>query len=180
MKRVWIVLAGVVIGVADSSCRADCMDDAARFHHVNVRLVRAIATVESGQHANVVHLNADGSTDIGLMQINSRWLTTLSRLGVSRVALQDRCTNAYVGAWILSQNLRHLGLSWDAVGAYNAGTHEKRIAYARRVYRALYTMTPPPLPVPNSPSGPPVAQAPGLLAKLFQPFTWNNARGGDR
>lgn len=179
MKRLRIVLAGTVTGVAAASCRADCMDDAARFHHVNVRLVRAIAIVESGQHANVVHLNADGSTDIGLMQINSRWLTTLERFGVSRAALQDRCTNAYVGAWILSQNLRRLGLSWDAVGAYNARTHQKRIAYARRVYRALNTTASLPLPVPNSPSGPPV-KAPGLLAELFQPFTWNTARGGDR
>lgn len=180
MKRVWIVLAGAVTGVAAASCRADCVDDAARFHHVNVRLVRAIATVESGQHANVIHVNTDGSTDIGLMQINSRWLTTLERFGVSRAALQDRCTNAYVGAWILSQNLRRLGLSWDAVGAYNAGTHEKRIAYARRIYRALNSTASPLLPVSTGPSGPPLKQAPGLIAKLFQPFTWNTAWGGDR
>lgn len=180
MKRVWIVLACAVTGVAAASCQADCVDDAARFHHVNARLVRAIATIESGQHANVVHLNTDGSTDIGLMQINSRWLTTLSRFGVSRAALQDRCTNAYVGAWILSQNLRRLGLSWDAVGAYNAGTHEKRIAYARRVYRALNTTSSPLLPVSTGPSGSPVTQAPGLIAKLFQPFAWNTTRGGDR
>ncbi|MDR5646758.1 lytic transglycosylase domain-containing protein [Burkholderia cenocepacia] len=175
--RVWIVLASAVMSGSALSCRADCIDDAARFHHVNVRLVHAIATVESGQHANVVHLNTDGSTDIGLMQINSRWLATLSRFGVSRANLLDRCTNAYVGAWILSQNLHHLGLSWDAVGAYNAGTHAKRIAYARRVWRALNTAE---SPLPPTPAAPPAAQTTGLIAKLFQPFMWNNAWGGDQ
>ncbi|WP_240159148.1 lytic transglycosylase domain-containing protein [Burkholderia sp. Ax-1724] len=144
------------------------MDDAARFHHVSVRLVHAIATVESGQHANVVHLNTDGSTDIGLMQINSRWLTTLSRFGISRSDLHDRCTNAYVGAWILSQNLHRLGLNWDAVGAYNAGTRGKRMAYARRVYRTL-NMTP---PLSSMPAAPRTTQQPGLIAKLLRPLTW--------
>nr|WP_244196214.1 lytic transglycosylase domain-containing protein [Paraburkholderia susongensis] len=170
-----IVLAGAVMGGLAFSCRADCMDDAARFHHVNARLVRAIAIVESGQHANVVHLNTDGSTDIGLMQINSRWLPTLSRLGVSRADLWNRCTNAYVGAWILSQNLRRLGLNWDAVGAYNAATHEKRMAYARRVYRALNTVSPLP-PSPPSPSATPATRTPGLIAKLFQPLTWGGGQ----
>ncbi|APA88981.2 lytic transglycosylase domain-containing protein [Paraburkholderia sprentiae WSM5005] len=159
-----------------ATTRADCIDDAARFHHVNARLVRAIATIESGQHANVVHLNADGTTDIGLMQINSRWLATLSRFGISRADLHDRCTNAYVGAWVLSQNLRHLGLTWDAVGAYNAGTYVKRVAYARRVYRALNTAP----PLPSAQATPLAVQDPGLIAKLSQPITWGATWGAAR
>ncbi|PMS32702.1 transglycosylase-like protein with SLT domain [Trinickia symbiotica] len=170
MKRVAIVLAGAVLCGSVTTARADCIDDAAHFQHVNARLVRAIATVESGQRANVIHVNADGTADIGLMQINSRWLATLSRFGVSRADLRDRCTNAYVGAWILSQNIRHLGLNWDAVGAYNAGTHVKRIAYARRVYRALNTAP----PLPSAPATPIAVQEPGLIAKLFRPITWSD------
>lgn len=177
MRCVWIVMVGAVMSGLTFSCRADCIDDAARFHHVNVPLVRAIVTVESGQHANVVHLNADGSTDIGLMQINSRWLATLSRFDISRADLHDGCTNAYVGAWILSQNLHRLGVNWDAVGAYNAGAHEKRIAYARRVYRALNTAA---SHLPSASSDPTVVQqgapASGLITKLFQPLTWGRIR----
>ncbi|REE18236.1 transglycosylase-like protein with SLT domain [Paraburkholderia sp. BL27I4N3] len=176
MKRVWIVLASAVLGGPAATARADCIDDAARFHHVNARLVRAIAIVESGQHANVVHVNTDGSTDIGLMQINSRWLATLSRFGISLADLHDRCINAYVGAWVLSQNLHHLGLSWDAVGAYNAGPHVKRIAYARRVYLALNTAP----PLPSAPATPLAAQDPGLIAKLFWPITWHTTWGAGR
>ncbi|MBU9478018.1 lytic transglycosylase domain-containing protein [Burkholderia multivorans] len=172
MKRVPMMPLCALLVAATS--RADCLDDAARFHHVNVRLVRAIATVESGQRASVVHLNVDGTTDIGLMQINSRWLTTLSRFGVSRAGLHDGCTNAYVGAWILSQNIRRIGLTWDAIGAYNAGSHEKRIAYARRVYRELHAAPPTvaqqPAPVTARPSGS------SFIAQLFEPIGWGNGQ----
>lgn len=178
MKRVRIVLAGVVLCASACAVRADCIDDAARFHHVNVRLVRAIATVESGRLANVIHLNPDGTTDIGLMQINSRWLATLSHFGISQAGLYDACTNAYVGAWILSRDIRNLGLTWDAVGAYNAGTHAKRIVYARRVYRELLTASPSsfvpaaaaPAPAPDS----------GLVARLFRPIAWGTTEGAGR
>ncbi|MFP3554108.1 lytic transglycosylase domain-containing protein [Paraburkholderia sp. SIMBA_049] len=135
-KTVTILLTGALLA---TTARADCLDDAAAFHHVNVRLVRAIATVESGLRPAVTHVNTDGSTDIGLMQINTAWLTKLSRFGVTRAALYDGCTSAYVGAWILARNITSLGLTWDAVGAYNATTPALRVTYARKVYRQLMT-----------------------------------------
>ncbi len=116
---------------------ADCLDDAAAFHHVNVRLVRAIAQVESGMRPGATNVNADGSTDIGLMQINSSWLRTLARYGIREENLYDGCTNAYIGTWILSKNIRQLGLTWDAIGAYNAVSADKRIVYARKIYRQV-------------------------------------------
>jgi Transglycosylase SLT domain len=134
-----IVTTSLIGALLWSTARADCLDDAAAFHHVNVRLVRAIAMVESGLRPSVTHANADGSADIGLMQINSSWLNRLSRYGVTPVALYDGCTNAYVGAWILARNFARLGLTWDAVGAYNATTHALRVTYARKVYRQLMT-----------------------------------------
>jgi soluble lytic murein transglycosylase-like protein len=135
-KIVMTLLASALLW---STARADCLDEAATFHHVNVRLVRAIATVESGLQPTVTHTNMDGSTDIGLMQINSSWLTRLSRYGVTRAALYDGCTSAYIGAWILARNIARLGLTWDAIGAYNATTPALRLSYARKVYRQLMT-----------------------------------------
>lgn len=135
-KTVTTLLTGALLA---TTARADCLDDAAAFHHVNVHLVRAIATVESGMRPAVTHANADGSTDIGLMQINTSWLTNLSHYGVTRAALYDGCTSAYVGAWILARNIARLGLTWDAVGAYNATTPALRVTYARKVYRQLMT-----------------------------------------
>ncbi|WP_244099871.1 lytic transglycosylase domain-containing protein [Burkholderia anthina] len=172
MKRVPMIPLCAFLVAATS--RADCLDDAARFHHVSVRLVRAVATVESGQRANVVHLNDDGTTDIGLMQINSRWLLTLSRFGVSRAGLHDGCTNAYVGAWILSQNIHRLGLTWDAIGAYNAGTHEKRVAYARRVYRELRVASAPVAQPQEAVSA--RHSSSNFIARLFEPIAWGNGQ----
>ncbi|WP_414450197.1 transglycosylase SLT domain-containing protein [Burkholderia sp. 22PA0099] len=114
--------------------RADCIDDAAAFEHVSVGLMRAIAQVESGTRTNVINTNSNGTTDIGLMQINSSWLPRLAREGITEQSLLDPCTNAYVGAWILSQNIRQYGPTWNAVGAYNASSPDKRLAYAQKVY----------------------------------------------
>lgn len=173
VKHAWMICA-LLTGVTASISHADCLDDAAHFHHVSARLMHAIATVESGQHPDAVHVNADGTSDIGLMQINSRWLIALSRFGISRAGLYDSCTNAYVGAWILSQNIHRLGLTWDAVGAYNAATQARRIAYARRVYRQVFAAQ---VPVSTQPDAADYASpAPSFMAKLFQPVACRNGR----
>ncbi|WP_425114466.1 lytic transglycosylase domain-containing protein [Burkholderia ambifaria] len=143
-----------------TNARADCIDDAAAYHRVNPALAHAIASVESRFSPIAYHRNADGSEDIGLMQINSSWLPTLARFGVSRTSLFNACVNAYVGTWILSQNISRLGLTWNAVGAYNAMSPSKRVRYARRVYAELFKFMPgattiqPVIPVNAAPVAP--------------------------
>ncbi|EAY62195.1 SLT [Burkholderia cenocepacia PC184] len=158
-----IALACALCGVA----RADCLDDAAAFQHVSVALMRGIAQVESGMNPNAVNTNTNGTVDIGLMQINSTWLPTLAREGITRESLFDACTNAYVGAWILSQNIRQLGPNWNAIGAYNSASPDKRLAYARKVYDAIRTM-------PDSPDTPmpilPPSFTPPQQAQTYNPF----------
>ena len=63
------LFAGFALLLSAHGARADCLDDAARYHHVNVRVVRAIAQGESSMRANARNVNEDGSEDIGLMQI---------------------------------------------------------------------------------------------------------------
>ncbi|KWO49556.1 transglycosylase SLT domain-containing protein [Burkholderia territorii] len=147
--------------------QADCLDDAATFQKVSVSLLRGIAQVESGMNPNAVNTNTNGTVDIGLMQINSTWLPTLAREGITRESLFDACTNAYVGAWILSQNIRQLGANWNAIGAYNAASPDKRLAYARKVYDAIRTM-------PDSPDTPmpilPPSFTPPQQVQPYNPF----------
>jgi len=133
------LLASVVLWLlaAPSIARADCLDDAAAFHRVNVVLVRAIAQQESGMRANAVNVNRDGSEDIGLMQINSSWLPKLSRWGITRERLFDACVNSYVGTWILASNIKQFGPTWRAVGAYNAVSSSKQLIYATHIYRRI-------------------------------------------
>lgn len=80
--------------------------------------------------------NSDKSVDIGLMQINSSWIPTLSRrFGIQRQDLFRSCVNLDVGAWVLYENFKTHGNSWRAIGAYNAKTDWKRLNYVRNVYR---------------------------------------------
>jgi len=69
------LFAGIALMLSAHGARADCLDDAARYHRVNVRVVRAIAQGESSMRANARNVNEDGSEDIGLMQINRNLLT---------------------------------------------------------------------------------------------------------
>jgi hypothetical protein len=134
-------VCGALLCTVPGMAAADCIDDAAAFQHVNVTLMRAIAQVESGTQADSVNLNTNGTVDIGLMQINSFWLPTLSREGISRQSLFDSCTNAYVGAWILAANIKQFGPTWRAIGAYNATTDDKRLAYAKKIYTMAQAIT---------------------------------------
>ena len=115
-----------------------CWDAAAARYGVNPYLLYAIARTESHLNpAAISRNNKDGSYDIGLMQINSRWLPVLRKYGVGEAQLLDACTNIQVGAWVLAENMRRMGNSWDAVGAYNASSPALRLKYALKVYRNL-------------------------------------------
>jgi soluble lytic murein transglycosylase-like protein len=115
-----------------------CWEQAAAWYHVNPHLLYAIAKTESGLNpAAINRSNKNGSYDIGLMQINSRWLPTLKKYGVEEKDLYDACTSIQVGAWILAQNMQRMGVTWEAVGAYNARDPALRIKYAMKVHKNL-------------------------------------------
>jgi len=115
-----------------------CWEEVGRKYGINPYLLVAIARTESGLGPRAVHRgNANGSYDIGLMQVNSAWLPRLRTLGIDEAQLYQPCVNLEVGAWILAQNIARLGNSWEAVGAYNAASAERRLRYALSVYRNL-------------------------------------------
>jgi len=130
------------------SAQASCYAEAAEKYGVPETLIRAIAHVESGNLPahSAMNVNKDGSKDIGRMQINSGWLPELSKYGITEERLREECVSIHVGAWILARNVSALGMSWDAVGAYNVGCkkltkaecNERRNRYAWKVYRAFH------------------------------------------
>lgn len=119
------------------ACASNCWEEAGERYGVNPSLLYAIAKTESSLNPSAINRNKNGSYDIGLMQINSAWLPALRKYGISEQQLYQPCVSIHVGAWILAQNMRRLGNSWEAVGAYNARNPARRVQYARKVYRNL-------------------------------------------
>lgn len=116
-----------------------CWDRAGAAYKVDPWLLMAVAKVESGFKSTAINVNKDKSKsmDLGMMQINTTWLPTLKKFGITPKDLFNSCTSVFVGAWIIAQNIRHFGYNQDGIGAYNSPRNVTiRRNYARKVYIA--------------------------------------------
>ncbi|WP_454688259.1 lytic transglycosylase domain-containing protein [Achromobacter aloeverae] len=113
---------------------ADCIAAAAAYHGINVQLLQAVVMQESDGNPAAINCSNDNKTcDYGLTQTNSSNLPTLARYGIERRHLFNGCISAYVAAWFLANNFARMGVTWDAVGAYNAVSQDKRRKYAAEI-----------------------------------------------
>jgi soluble lytic murein transglycosylase-like protein len=121
------------------SAHSTCWKEAGMRYGIEPELLQAIAIVESNLRVDAMNHNNDGSYDIGLMQINSRNLPALKQYQISQRKLLDNpCLSVMTGAWILAGFMRQHGYSWEAVGAYNAGSAPDRLRLRQRyVQRVL-------------------------------------------
>lgn len=141
------LIAGAMLLATNAG--ATCFEEAGAQYNVNPELLRGMAKVESSMRPDAINLTHEARTksvDLGLMQINSRWLPALSKSNITREdLLKDPCLNVKVGAWILADNMRRHGPNWTAVGAYNAACtqlkgdecEKARMVYASKVWRAI-------------------------------------------
>jgi len=125
--------------LASARASATCWSDAEHHFGIEGRLLQAIAITESNMNPQATGFNKNGSRDIGLMQINSVHLPRLKELGVDEQLLYNNsCLSVMVGASVLADMMKRYGYSWEAVGAYNAGTAadrgDLRRRYAKRVW----------------------------------------------
>lgn len=116
-----------------------CFNYAARTYGINVWLLWGIAKVESGFNPYAVNRNKDGSYDLGMMQINSRWFNHLKEVGLisDEKDLYDPCKAVVAGAYILKQCIDDYGYTWEAVGCYHSRNKVRRKRYAMKVYRVI-------------------------------------------
>lgn len=137
-----IALAALAATAANASL---CFKEAADQYGVPEDVLRAIAKTESNYRADAFNRNSNGTHDIGVMQINSGWLSELATFGIGERELREPCTNIKIGAWILSKNAQALGWNWNAIGAYNVGCKKlskaeceaRRNSYAWKIHTAL-------------------------------------------
>jgi soluble lytic murein transglycosylase-like protein len=130
-----------------ASTVANCWLAAATAFEPNVppALLYAIAKVETAFDPRAIEFPRNGTRSVGVMQINSIWFDELAAAGISEKELYDPCVNIHAGAWILSQEVKRYGYTWEAIGAYNAGPYDAKSrpwklkhyrAYATKVLRA--------------------------------------------
>lgn len=128
----WMILCTILL---PSTLFAFCFEYAGNEHGITPIILESIAKVESSLNPRAINRNRDGSVDIGLMQINSGWLKTL-KLSQNDL-LDDACLNTRVGAQILRHCIDRYGVSWEAIGCYNATSRDKKVGYAWKVFRIL-------------------------------------------
>src|SRR5579862_1820602 len=87
----------------------DCFEQAGAYQGVNPLVLRALAWRESKGDAAAFNRNANGSIDIGQLQINSIHFSDLARQGIPHRALTDPCINVFVAAWLLKQKMVKYG-----------------------------------------------------------------------
>ncbi|KVN27843.1 lytic transglycosylase domain-containing protein [Burkholderia stagnalis] len=131
---------------ASGAAAKDCFTKAGERHGIDPLLLAAVAKVESALNPRAMNWNRNGTYDIGLMQINSSHLPRLIKAGVTHKRLIDEpCTSIDTGASILAGFIDRHGYTWNAVGAYNAGSAPKREparkAYATKVWREYRALT---------------------------------------
>ena len=114
----------------DLDAELDCFAQAAAQYGVDEDMLLAIAWRESHWRHWMVRRNTDGSTDYGLMQINSR---NLPALHLDPVIVMDPCINVMAGARLYRHAIRRWGDNWLAVGAYHSTTPGLQQRYADEV-----------------------------------------------
>lgn len=114
---------------------AFCFDEAARTYGINPDLLRGIARIESKNNPSALNRNQNGSTDLGIMQINSSWIKPL---GLDQEELlRNPCYNVMTGARILKKCMDKHGYTWEAIGCYNAVNHTARVGYSWKIFSEL-------------------------------------------
>ncbi|CAB3785211.1 hypothetical protein LMG28138_01984 [Pararobbsia alpina] len=135
--RAWAWLALVFALPCGIAQAGDCFMQAAVYQGVNPSILRAIAWYESKGDPSVVNRNANGSVDVGQLQINSIHFGDLARAGVPQRALTDPCVNVFVASWLLKQKMVKYGNTWRAIGAYHSESPKLRDAYAHSIQQIL-------------------------------------------
>lgn len=127
-----------------------CMALVASLDRLPPRVLPSIAAVEGGR-IGTASVNADGSQDLGLLQVNTRWLPAIARAIHGDTAqararlLYDPCFNISAAGAILRTYLDEThGDLMQAIGDYHSHTAPLNHAYQLQVVAAATRLFWPP------------------------------------
>jgi hypothetical protein len=117
--------------------RLNCSLAAAERFQVPADVVLAVATVENGRPGQWAP-NANGSYDLGAMQLNTSYIASLARFGIrADHVLAPGCYAYMLAAWRLHGHLVHDGGDpWRRVANYNSRTPVFNLRYQARLVPA--------------------------------------------
>jgi soluble lytic murein transglycosylase-like protein len=123
---------------------AACVEHSAIDFHLPELLLYAVMSVERGQ-PGLVRRNRNGTTDHGLMQINSgMWLPYFQRkYGIKpRTLTNDACLSVRAAAYVLRWEINHAnGNFWAGVGRFHSRNPALSEIYIQMVYSASLRIT---------------------------------------
>jgi Transglycosylase SLT domain len=133
-----------------------CMVAAAAFYHLPPRVLPSIQVVEGGR-PGTVSTNTDGTQDLGVMQVNTRWvprfaaITGMRTEAVRARLVADPCFNIAAAGAIMRLALSESGGDLlRAVGIYHSHTPARANAYQTKVlYAATQLFVRPGAPMPT-------------------------------
>ena len=119
-----------------------CMISVAAYNHLPPRVLPSIQAVEGGTVGSV-HANANGSQDLGVMQVNTVWLQPLARFtGLTVMATRQKlidepCFNIAAAGAILRADMDQTGGDlMRSIGDYHSRTLPLNQTYQLQVMRA--------------------------------------------
>jgi hypothetical protein len=123
-----------------------CMLAVSQFYHLPPRVLPSIQVVEAG-HPGTVSRNFNGTADLGVMQVNTRWVPDIARAWhmtprvVAERLINDPCFNIAASGAIMRIYLDEShGNVVQAVGYYHSHTPELASWYQVRVIRASFVL----------------------------------------
>lgn len=119
---------------------AYCVVSASHRYDLPIEGLLSILMTEGGKPGSSSK-NDNGTSDLGVMQINTVWLKPQSPLYgyvTAETLKNDLCVNIHAAAWIVAVNVKKVGDIWRAVGRYHSpGNSTLAWAYMNRVNQKL-------------------------------------------
>ncbi len=119
-----------------------CMALVASIYDLPPRVLPSIQAIEGG-HARTVSNDADGSQDLGVMQINTRWIQPIAaythepKAWVRARLMNQPCYNiAAAGAILRTYLTEDRGDLMQAIGDYHSHTRQLNLTYRSEVMQA--------------------------------------------